>query len=167
MPLVPLRTAAVQRQQAPASERPIDAGDDSDAATGGQYIPFYGNDLQNPKNRDGVASGSLRATVRRCLCFAFIAGVVILALLLGLRDRSTGHATLARTFGLHALWAAADGGGGAPAAAAAPPCPDWVCPGNKYCEGADKCPFHKVLEKMERVGAIMDQRIAFLDEVLA
>ena len=59
-----------------------------------------------------------------------------------------------------------EGGGGAPAAAA-PPCPDWVCPGNKYCEGADKCPFHKVLEKMERVGAIMDQRIAFLDEVLA
>jgi hypothetical protein len=60
-----------------------------------------------------------------------------------------------------------EGGGAARAAAAPPPCPDWVCPGNKYCEGADKCPFHKVLEKMERVGAIMDQRIAFLDEVLA
>jgi len=65
------------------------ANDDDDSeATGGQYIPFYGDDLQNPKQR-GRLDGAGRVC-RRCLCYAFLAAVLAPLVVVLARERTVG-----------------------------------------------------------------------------
>ena len=85
---LPLRTATV-RPQAPAPAERVGAGDSEAVATGGQYIPFWGEGLQDPKKR-GTTNGS-QLCCRRCMCLAFFAAIGLLFFALFFRDRSTGH----------------------------------------------------------------------------